>query len=244
MKTITVPGLVFAAAALLPAQSQQEILFRQLSEKALNPKALAQQGEAAHGCRPEERSIVDPKYRESDYRGSGRSNFGSMAAETNPIPAALRPPHFFAAAERKGIGAYTVTTDTSRTFGLEEFKGKVVVLFLFKPECRWSNEMLPEIVRLQAQEEKAGIKVLPVSLGDGGWPAVVEFKSRNREAIPAAFQVFRPILDAGRTEKVLPELLAVPTTYILDRQGRIAWQILGGVRGALQDKVNHLRLEP
>ncbi|MBI4914039.1 MAG: redoxin domain-containing protein [Acidobacteria bacterium] len=178
-------ALVFSMAlSSLGAQSPQEILFRQISEKALNPKELARQADTAHGCRPDERSLSDPKYRESDYRGSGRSNFGSMASETNPIPPNLRQPRFFPTQDRKGIGAYTVAGEDSREVTVDALRGKVVVLFLFRPECRWSNETLPEIIRLQAQEEKAGIKVLCVSLGDGGWPAVQEFKTKQREAVP------------------------------------------------------------
>ena len=48
----------------------------------------------------------------------------------------------------------------------------------------------------------------------------------------------------GTGISLFPDFRITPTTFILDRHGRVAWRIVGAIRGSLTDKLNHILSEP
>ena len=98
---------------------------------------------------------------------------------------------------------------------LADRHGKVVLVDVWATWCPPCRQSLPEIAALQA---KAGedYEVLAVSVDRGGWKDVVPFLRDNpqlslKASIPAGGDGIAPF----------GEIRYIPTTLVIDRQGRI-----------------------
>ncbi|WP_431857933.1 TlpA family protein disulfide reductase [Azospirillum sp.] len=105
--------------------------------------------------------------------------------------------------------------------GLEEFRGKAVVLDLWATWCLPCRAEFPDLDRLQARRGAEGVQVVPVSLDRKGWPAVQKFYADTGVTHLPAF------LDEDRALTSVLGAQALPTTLILDRQGREVARIVG-----------------
>jgi thiol-disulfide isomerase/thioredoxin len=124
-------------------------------------------------------------------------------------------------------GAETVPAPRLETlngvsFPLDSLKGKVVVLDFWAPWCIPCRQSFPALDALQEKYGAQGLRVVGLSLEDNG-EAIAEFL----EAVPVSFTILRdPTGSAGEAFKVV----AMPTTFLLDREGRLAARFEGGGR--------------
>lgn len=121
---------------------------------------------------------------------------------------------------------------------LSDLKGKVVVLHFWATWCPPCRAEFPEFARFASGEHETDVAILPVSLdqttdpigpflkgGPGGFPVYFD----NSGAMAAQFRVG-----------------AIPTTVLLDKEGRVAWQRQGAVDWSskgVPDLVENLRRE-
>ncbi|WP_158284229.1 TlpA disulfide reductase family protein [Azospirillum sp. TSO22-1] len=113
--------------------------------------------------------------------------------------------------------------------GLEEFRGKAVVLDLWATWCLPCRAEFPNLDKLQARRGAEGVQVVPISLDRKGWPAVQKFYADTGVTNLPAF------LDEDRTLTSVLGAQALPTTLILDRQGREVARVVGPLEwGGLQ----------
>ncbi len=213
--------------------------------KALDPAVLGRESKVATGCRPDEEGEKTEEFRTQQQFMSGATGPGlsSPVVDANPIPPADRAPKYFEGEARQAATAFTAVTLEGKKISVADQKGKVVVVFLFKPDCKYSADMLPEIIRLYGASLKMGFTVLPVSLGSESWARLKDWRLKNAGAIPDAFPVYKPNTDKGTGASALGPLRATPSTFILDREGRIAWRVYGAVTGSVTDKLNHILTE-
>ena len=105
-------------------------------------------------------------------------------------------------------------------FRLESVKGSVVVLDFWAPWCVPCRASFPALDALQTKYGKQGLKVLGLTL-DANDDAIIAFL----DAVPVGFTILRDETgDAGEAFNVL----AMPTTFVLDKEGRIAARFEGG----------------
>jgi thiol-disulfide isomerase/thioredoxin len=105
-------------------------------------------------------------------------------------------------------------------FPLESLKGSVVVLDFWAPWCVPCRASFPALDALQGKYEKKGLRVLGLTL-DGNDDAINAFLS----AVPVGFTILRDTTgQAGEAFNVV----AMPTTFVLDREGRVAARFEGG----------------
>ncbi|MFI5120304.1 MAG: DUF4266 domain-containing protein [Thermoanaerobaculia bacterium] len=105
-------------------------------------------------------------------------------------------------------------------FSLESLKGSVVVLDFWAPWCMPCRSSFPALDALQRKYEKQGLRVLGLTL-DANDDAIIAFLS----AVPVDFTILRDVsAQAGEAFNVV----AMPTTFVLDREGRIAARFEGG----------------
>jgi cytochrome c biogenesis protein CcmG/thiol:disulfide interchange protein DsbE len=105
-------------------------------------------------------------------------------------------------------------------FSLESLKGSVVVLDFWAPWCVPCRASFPALDALQGKYEKQGLRVLGLTL-DANDDAINAFLS----AVPVGFTILRDTTgQAGEAFNVV----AMPTTFVLDRQGRVAARFEGG----------------
>lgn len=107
--------------------------------------------------------------------------------------------------------------------GIETFRGKAVVLDLWATWCLPCRAEFPDLDRLQAARGAAGVQVVPVSLDRKGWPAVDKFYADT------GVHNLPRYLDEERTLTGVLGVEALPTTLILDRQGREVARIVGSL---------------
>lgn len=174
---------------------------------------------------------------------SAQMTAGKMVTSLAVLDERDRMPRFFEPGERISVTAFRFMTEEGASKSIGDLAGKVTLLFLFRTDCRWTLDMMGEVLRLYGIEDKAGIRVIAVSIVNPGWAPVNGFRKSVGPDLPAAFPIYLPSQDSAFGLEVLGELKTAPTTFILDRQGRIAWRINGAAPGVLADKLNMIRTE-
>lgn len=108
---------------------------------------------------------------------------------------------------------------------LAEFKGKVVLVDVWATWCPPCRQSLPEVAALQTAGDDRYV-VLPISLDRGGWADVRPFLAKNPQLGLAAF-----LPDGAKALDAFGEIRGIPTTLIIDRQGRLVQRWSGYTEG-------------
>lgn len=179
----------------------------------------------------------------SHLAGPGPRSVGMTGVDDAVLDKGDWTPRFFEPGERVSVAAFKFTKEDGSSQSIGDLKGRVTLLFLFRGDCRRTYDMMGELLRLHGVEDKAGIRVIAVSIVNPGWTPVKQFRKLVGAGLPAAFPIYLPSGESASGLDALGELKAAPTTFILDRQGRIAWRINGATPGSLADKLNMIRME-
>jgi peroxiredoxin len=107
-----------------------------------------------------------------------------------------------------------------KIFSLEALKGQVVVVDFWASWCGPCRKSLPELDDLQTRFASQGVKVVGISLDSD--PALA---TAFLERVPVRFTILHdPTGQTGETYSVV----AMPTTFLIDREGHIAARFEGG----------------
>jgi peroxiredoxin len=98
---------------------------------------------------------------------------------------------------------------------LSQYKDKVVLHNFWATWCGPCEVEIPWFKEFEQTYKDRGIAVLGVSSDEEGWAAV-------RPYMKALSMNYRVLLDDGKMPSPYKEIEALPTTYLVDRQGRIA----------------------
>ncbi|MDI6401936.1 TlpA disulfide reductase family protein [Balneolaceae bacterium ANBcel3] len=103
---------------------------------------------------------------------------------------------------------------------LHDFHGQIVVLNFWATWCPPCRKEVPSLIRLQNSFPE-DLQVIGISLDEpSALQQVVHFQKE--------FDVTYPIvLDDGDVNELYGPLSVIPTTYIIDKKGNIAWYIPG-----------------
>ena len=119
-----------------------------------------------------------------------------------------------------------------RPISLDAYKGKVVVLDFWAPWCGPCRKSFPFLDTLQSKYSAQGLEVVGLTLEED--PDAVE---AFLDSVPVNFTIVRdPSQHAGETFGIV----AMPTTLLLDRDGRVAARFEGGserVHGKIESAV-------
>ena len=107
-----------------------------------------------------------------------------------------------------------------KTVRSSDFKGKVVILDFWATWCGPCRMELPGFVELQKKYEKQGLAVIGVSVDQISPGEVKKFAQKSGVNYPVVLADARATQDFGGIE-------AIPTTFVIDREGRIAKQHQG-----------------
>ena len=102
---------------------------------------------------------------------------------------------------------------------LADYEGKVVVLDLWATWCPPCRVEIPFLVELYEEHKDAGLVVVGIGLDVGGADVLKPFVEQNG--------ITYPILVGNRDVGQAYRLQGIPTTFILDRNGRIAAKHVG-----------------
>ena len=110
-------------------------------------------------------------------------------------------------------------TLAGKSFRLNELKGQVVLLNFWATYCIPCREEIPALNSLQHDLAAKGLKVVGASLDD----SVEGVNTYQKEVAKFEYEV----LIGGSDAKVKFEQSVLPTTYLIDREGRIRQKIIG-----------------
>ena len=107
-----------------------------------------------------------------------------------------------------------------KTVRLSDYAGKVVIVDFWATWCGPCRAEVPDFVRLQEKFGGQGLVILGLSLDENGEKLVRDFV--------AEYKVNYPMLLANpETARRYGGIVGIPTTFVLDRKGRIVQKFIG-----------------
>ena len=117
---------------------------------------------------------------------------------------------------------------------LSEFKGKVVLLNFWATWCGPCKIEMPWFVEFQREYKDRGFSVIAVSMDEEGWDIVRPFTEDLKLNFPV-------VIGDDQIADGFGGVAALPTTFIIDKQGRIAATHQGLVsKGDYADEIESL----
>ena len=107
-----------------------------------------------------------------------------------------------------------------KTVKFSDFRGKVVILDFWATWCIPCRIEIPHFAELQKQYGDKGLNVIGVSLDEQGPEIVKKFVKRLGVNYPIVIGKEKVVEAYGRID-------ALPTTFVIDRQGRIVSRHIG-----------------
>jgi peroxiredoxin len=117
--------------------------------------------------------------------------------------------------KRAAAADFTLTDSNGETVRLSDYKDKVVLLNFWATWCGPCEVEIPWFKEFEQAYKDRGFAVLGISADEGGWPVVRAYmESRNIN--------YRIMLEDDKLPAPFNAVQALPTTFLIDRQGRIA----------------------
>ena len=122
----------------------------------------------------------------------------------------------------------SLTDRSGRPFALESLKGQVVLVDFWASWCGPCRRSLPALDALQKKYADKGFKAVGINLDDDA-DAMDGFLAK----VPVGFTVLR---DAGGKSAEAFGVLAMPTAFLLDREGRVVARFEGGEHAQAEEE--------
>jgi peroxiredoxin len=136
---------------------------------------------------------------------------GTVAcAPQKPVKSAVKDD-----ATRKVAPEFALKDASGKVVHLADYKGKVVLLDFWATWCGPCNIEIPWFTEFQKKYKDKGFEVLGVSMDDDGWKAINPFVAKKNIN-------YRIILGDDKTGDQYGGIEALPTTFVIDRNGKIA----------------------
>lgn len=125
-------------------------------------------------------------------------------------------------ADRKSVQDVGGERLDGKAFELSEFKGKVVVVNFWASWCAPCRGEAPSLQHVYDDNKAKGVEFLGVAFKDSK-PNAQAFERKFKVTYPSLFDADGQVTLAFR--EVPPS--AIPSTLVLDRQGRVAARVIG-----------------
>jgi thiol-disulfide isomerase/thioredoxin len=121
---------------------------------------------------------------------------------------------------RTAAPEWKLTDLNGKLVKLSDFRGKVLILDFWATWCGPCRVEMPHFVELQKQYGNKGLTVIGVSLDEQGPEVVKEFVKQLGVNYPI-------VIGNEKVAEAYGGIYAIPTTFVIDRQGRIASRHMG-----------------
>ena len=141
-----------------------------------------------------------------------------------------------AVGERRAMPELVMTELDGGVWRLADHRGQVVLVNYWASWCGPCWEETPGLVRVAQKLGPQGLAVVGVAMDEGGTEKVRGFVEK--------FQVPYPVTLPPHLSQMAYGMMGLPTTVLVDRQGRVAKTYVGAVRQAdLEEDVGQLLAE-
>ena len=140
--------------------------------------------------------------------------------------------------DRRTAPDFALKDADGRTVRLSDYRGKVVLLDFWATWCDPCRYEIPWFMEMERKRKDRGFAVLGVSMDDDGWEAVKPF-------IAELGVNYRVLVGNDEIAQLYGGVDALPTTFLIDREGKIAFVHVGlGNRRDFEDGVEQLLQTP
>jgi len=124
----------------------------------------------------------------------------------------------------KNAPDFTLTDRKGNKFTLSDHKGQVVVLNFWATWCPPCRHEIPDFIKIQKQLRDKGVLFVGVSVDRNGWKVVRPFAKK--------FGINYPIVvDNGSVTQKYGPFRGIPTTFIINKKGKIRYAVTGMING-------------
>ena len=117
--------------------------------------------------------------------------------------------------ERKPAPDFTLKDADGKVVHMSDYRGKVVLLDFWATWCGPCKIEIPWFMEMQRKNKDRGFEVLGIAMDDEGWEVVKPFVANLNVN-------YRVVIGNDATAEVYGGVDALPTTFLIDRGGKIA----------------------
>jgi peroxiredoxin len=117
--------------------------------------------------------------------------------------------------ERKPAPDFTLKDADGKPVKLSDYRGKVVLLNFWATWCGPCKIEIPWFMDFEQQYKDKNFAVLGVSLDDDGWESVKPYIAEKKIN-------YRVVIGTEQVAQLYGEVDSLPTTFTIDREGRVA----------------------
>jgi peroxiredoxin len=117
--------------------------------------------------------------------------------------------------DRKTAPDFALKDADGKLVHLSDYRGKVVLLDFWATWCGPCKIEIPWFKELESKDKSRGFEVIGVSMDDDGWEAVKPF-------VKELGVNYRVVMGNDATAQLFGSVDALPTTFLIDREGKVA----------------------
>lgn len=116
--------------------------------------------------------------------------------------------------KRKAAPEFSLRDINGKNVSLSEYRGKIVLLNFWATWCGPCKMEIPWFADFEQKYKSKGFAVIGVSMDEDGWDSVKPF-------VEHMHMNYRVVLGNDSIADIYGGVSALPTTFLIDRQGRI-----------------------
>jgi len=122
---------------------------------------------------------------------------------------------------------FTVRTIDDREISLESFRGKVTIVNFWATWCPPCRAEIPDLIALQ-NAYRDHLQIIGISEDEEGPSVVHKYAAEHGMNYPIA-------MTSPELEKLFPGVAALPTSFVIDREGRIVQKHVGMLNASVTE---------